>query len=122
MTCLSGGLLAALVLAAAVPTPGQDAAKLDTVPSVRGIVQPRTDGPDSAGVWIVFLPTPIRVGPLRTNALEQAGGRRDGERYADRFVEARGRVTPGRDDRGALRTVMGAARPRARRPPSCSRS
>jgi hypothetical protein len=114
--CLSGGLLAALVVTAAVRAPGQDAATLDTVLTVRGIVQPRTDERDSAGIWIVFLPTSIRVGPLRTNAVELAGGRRDGERYADRFVEARGRVTIGRDDRGVLRAVMGAARLREVRP------
>jgi hypothetical protein len=113
---LSGGLLAALVVTAAVRAPGQDAATLDTVLTVRGIVQPRTDERYSAGVWIVFLPTSIRVGPLRTNAVELAGGRRDGERYADRFVEARGRVTIGRDDRGVLRAVMGAARLREVRP------
>lgn len=116
MIRLSGILVAALVTGAWVPAIGQDAATPDTVLTVRGIVQPRTDGPDSAGVWIVFLPTPICVGPLRTNAVELAGGRRDGERYADRFVEARGRVTIGRDVRGVLRAVMGAARLREVRP------
>lgn len=112
----SGILVAALMTAASVPATGQDAATLDTVLMVRGIVQLRTDGPDSADVWIVFLPTPIQVGPLRTNAVQLAGGRRDGERYSDRFVEAEGRVTIGRDDRGVLRAVMGAARLREMRP------
>jgi hypothetical protein len=113
---LSGGLLAVLVAATAARAPGQDAAALDTVLAVRGIVQLRTDRANSAGVWIVFLPTPMQVGPLRTNAVELAGSRRDAERYADRFVEARGRVTLGRDDRGALRAVMAASRLREMRP------
>lgn len=116
MIRLSGILVAALVTAASVPAIGQDAATLDTVLSVRGIVQLRTDRPDSASVWIVFLPSPMQVGPLRTNAIELAGGRRDGERYLDRFVEARGRVTLGRDDRGVLRAVMAAPRLREVRP------
>lgn len=116
MKRLSGALLATLVAAAARPASGQDAATLDTMLAVRGIVQLRTDQADSAGVWIVFLPTPIQLGPLRTNAVELGGGRREAERYADRFVEARGRVTIGRDDRNLLHAVMGASRLREVRP------
>lgn len=115
MTRLSGGLLAVLV-AAAGPATGQDAATVDTVLTVRGIVQLRTDRNDTVPVWIVFLPTPINVGPLRTNALELADGKRDGDRYVDRFVEAQGRVTIGRDDRGAHHAVMAPTRLREVRP------
>ena len=112
----SGALLAILVAAAAGPAIGQNAATVDTVLDVRGIVQVRTDRGDSVPVWIVFLPTPITVGPLKTNALQLAGGKRDGERYVDRFVEAQGRVTIGRDDRGVDHAVIAATRLREIRP------
>jgi hypothetical protein len=103
-------------LIAATPGEGQSLATLDTTLSVRGIVQVRTDWRDTATAWIVFLPTPIMLGGLRSNAIELAGGERAAYRFLDRFVEARGRVTIGRDDAGRAHAVMVDERVREVRP------
>ncbi len=108
--------MALATMLAAVPATGQDLATLDTALTARGIVQVRTDWRDSTPVWIVFLPTPITVGPMRTNALELAGGERAAQRYVDRFVEVQGQVTIGRDDHGRSHAVLTNARLREFRP------
>lgn len=113
---MHGMLLSALIAAAAPAAQGQDLATVDTELTALGIVQVHGDGSDSAAAWVVFLPTPIRLGSLRTNVLELADPRA-AQRYVDRFVEVRGRVTIGREDGAGYHAVLSAARLREVRPP-----
>lgn len=78
--------------------------------TVRGIVEFRTDRSDSTGAWVVFLPTPVMVKNLKTNNVTLAGGGRVAARFADRYVEVRGRVAAERDATG--RTVAIVNEPR----------
>jgi hypothetical protein len=109
-------LLAALVAAASPAARGQALATVDTEMTALGIVQLHGDAADSAAAWVVFLPTPVRLGSLRTNVLELEDPRA-AQRYVDRFVEVRGRVTIGRDGGAAYHAVVSGARLREVRPP-----
>jgi hypothetical protein len=83
---------------------------VDSNMTVRGIVEFRTDRSDSTGAWVVFLPTPVMVKNLKTNNVTLAGGGRVAARFADRYVEVRGRVAAERDATG--RTVAIVNEPR----------
>jgi hypothetical protein len=83
---------------------------VDSIMTVRGIVEFRTDRSDATGAWVVFLPTPILVKNLKTNNVTLAGGERVAARFSDRYVEVRGRVAVERDATG--RTVAVANEPR----------
>jgi hypothetical protein len=104
-----GALLAALVAAASPAARGQALATVDTEMTALGIVQLHGDAADSAAAWVVFLPTPVRLGSLRTNVLELEDPRA-AQRYVDRFVEVRGRITIGRDGGAAYHAVVSGAR------------
>ncbi|HET9708156.1 MAG TPA: hypothetical protein VFP39_07615 [Gemmatimonadales bacterium] len=82
---------------------------VDSIMTVRGIVEFRTDGSGS-GAWVVFLPTPVLVRNLKTNIVALAGGERLAARFIDRYVEVRGRVAVEQDASG--RTVAIANEPR----------
>jgi hypothetical protein len=83
---------------------------VDSIMTVRGIVEFRTDQSDSAGAWVVFLPVPIMLKNLKTNNVTLAGGERVAARYEDRYVEVQGRVAVERDATG--RTLAIANEPR----------
>lgn len=83
---------------------------VDSIMSVRGIVEFRTDKSDSTGAWVVFLPTPVMVKNLKTNNVRLAGSERVAARFLDRYVEVQGRVAVERDATG--RTVAIANEPR----------
>jgi len=83
---------------------------VDSIMTVRGIVEFRTDRSDSTGAWVVFLPTPVMVKNLKTNNVTLAGGERVAARFIDRYVEVQGRVAVERDATG--RTVAIANEPR----------
>jgi hypothetical protein len=83
---------------------------VDSVMTVRGIVEFRTDKSDSTGTWVVFLPTPVMVKNLKTNNVTLADGERVAARFIDRYVEVQGRVAVERDATG--HTVAIANEPR----------
>ena len=83
---------------------------VDSIMTVRGIVEFRTDRSDSTGAWVVFLPTPVMVKNLKTNNVTLAGGERVAARFIDRYVEVQGRLAVERDATG--RTVAIANEPR----------
>jgi hypothetical protein len=83
---------------------------VDSIMTVRGIVEFRTDRSDSTGAWVVFLPTPVIVKNLKTNNVTLAGGERVAARFVDRYVEVQGRVAVERDATG--RTIAIANEPR----------
>jgi hypothetical protein len=83
---------------------------VDSIMTVRGIVEFRTDKSDSTGTWLVFLPAPITVKNLKTNNVALAGGERVATRFIDRYVEVQGRVAVERDATG--RTLAIANEPR----------
>lgn len=83
---------------------------VDSIMTVRGIVEFRTDQSDSTGTWVVFLPMPVMLRNLKTNTVTVAGGERVAARFVDRYVEVQGRVAVERDAAG--RTVAIANEPR----------
>jgi hypothetical protein len=83
---------------------------VDSIMTVRGIVEFRTDKSDSTGTWVVFLPQPVMVRGLKTNNVTLAGGERVAARFIDRYVEVQGRVAVERDASG--HTVAIADEPR----------
>jgi hypothetical protein len=89
---------------------------VDSVMSVRGIVEFRTDHSDSAGTWVVFLPTPVMVQNLKTNNVTLADGERRAGRFVDRYVEVRGRVAVEQDAGGRTVAIANEASIREVRP------
>lgn len=83
---------------------------VDSIMTVRGIVEFRTDKSESPGTWVVFLPMPVMVKHLKTNNVTLAGGERVAARFIDRYVEVQGRVAVEQDAAG--RTVAIANEPR----------
>ncbi len=83
---------------------------VDSMMTVRGIVEFRTDRTDSAGTWVVFLPTPVMVKNLKTNNVLLAGGEPLAGRFVDRYVEVEGRVAVEQDAAGRTVAIANEAR------------
>ena len=98
------------------PAAAQHPGPRDSLMSLRGIVELRTDQSDSAGRWVVFLPAPVVVQGLRTNNITLTGGERLARRFVDRYVEVQGRVTVERDASGRSMAIANEVRIREVRP------
>ncbi len=83
---------------------------VDSIVTVRGIVEQRADRSDSADAWVVFLPQPLRMKNLRTNTVALAAGERLARRFLDRYVELRARVAVERDAADRIVAVANDAR------------
>lgn len=96
--------------------PAQVLAPVDSMMTLRGIVEQRSDQSDSAGTWVVFLPAPVRVKNLRTNVIAVADGERRAGRFVDRYVELQGRVAVEGDAAGRTVAIAYEASVREVRP------
>lgn len=85
MNTRATGLLAALLAAAAAPSPGQAGA--DTIITAEGFVE-RTD----SGGWEIMLPQPLTLAGRRVSLLTARGNVGPYPRLQDRYVKAVGRV------------------------------
>jgi hypothetical protein len=88
----------------------------DTALTVQGILVAVPAAGGRAATWAVQLLQPITLGRVKTNVLELQGNPRAWTRWADRYVEARGRVVvdPGA---GQLVARLEGARVNPAKPP-----
>lgn len=84
-------------------------APVDSMMTVRGIVELRSDQSDSTGTWVVFLPAPVTVKNLKTNNIRLAEGERLAGRFVDRYVEIGARVAVERDATGRTLAIASEA-------------
>lgn len=109
-TILTCALLVPRVMSA------QALAPVDSMMTLRGIVELRTDQSDSTGSWVVFLPAPVTLFDLRTNLVTLEGGERLAGRFVDRYVEVAGQVAVERDRAGRTVAIARQARIHELRP------
>lgn len=104
------------LVCAATPARGQTIVAGDTILTVRGIVEQRTEVADPAARWVVFLPEPITLRNLKTNTIVLAGGEHLADRFVDRFVELKGQVAVEQDAAGKTSAIAKEVRLREVQP------
>ena len=80
--------------------------RVDTVITVRGIVQNRAAVGAGRSAWMVYLPLPQVVQRVRTNSLELEGQAAEAGRHVDEYVEAKGHVVSRPDSGGGFHLAM----------------
>lgn len=108
------------LLLAAVLAQVPDSARPDTALAIEGVLVPVAATALEPETWAVQLLQPIQIGTYRTNVVELTGNARRWARYADRYVEASGRLSVRPPGSGRFAARLAVERVREMNPPGMS--